>query len=92
MKRWAALLTVIVVGALLLWAEGDMPAFGDPDAPAHAHVAPRYIEEGAEETGTTNLVSAILADFRSFDTLGEITVIFTAGVSVILLLRRGERL
>jgi len=91
LKKWA-LFAVIVVGALLLWAEGDIPPFGDPEAPAYNHVAPRYIEQGAEETGSVNLVTGILADYRGFDTLGETTVIFTAGIAVLLLLRRGGRL
>lgn len=52
----------------------------------------RYIEEGHEETEVPNMVTYILADYRGYDTLGEVTVIFTAGVSVILLLRRlGKR-
>jgi multicomponent Na+:H+ antiporter subunit B len=91
LKRWA-LLAVIVIGALLFWAEGDIPPFGDPEAPANLHVAPRYINQAYQETGSQNMVTAILADYRGYDTLGEVTVIFTAGISVILLLRRGGRL
>jgi len=52
----------------------------------------RWIEKGEEETGVPNMVTHGLADYRGFDTLGEIVVIFTAGVSVILLLRRRGRL
>lgn len=48
----------------------------------------RYWEEGEHETEVPNMVTYILADYRSYDTLGEVTVIFTAGVSVVLLLRR----
>ena len=48
----------------------------------------RYIEEGEHETEVPNMVTYILADYRGYDTLGETTVIFTAGISVILLLRR----
>jgi len=51
----------------------------------------RYIEEGHHETEVPNMVTYILADYRSYDTLGETTVIFTAGVAVILLLRRREK-
>jgi multicomponent Na+:H+ antiporter subunit B len=64
----------------------DMPAFGDPEAPAHRHVAPRYITSAYEETGVTNMVTAILADYRGYDTLGELTVIFAAGAAVLSLL------
>ncbi|CAD7768745.1 hypothetical protein FHEFKHOI_00404 [Candidatus Methanoperedenaceae archaeon GB50] len=52
----------------------------------------RYIEEGHPETEVPNMVTYILADYRGYDTLGEETVIFTACVSVILLLRRRSRL
>jgi multicomponent Na+:H+ antiporter subunit B len=52
----------------------------------------RWIERGLEETGVPNMVTYGLADYRGYDTLGEVTVIFTAGVSVILLLRRRGRL
>lgn len=52
----------------------------------------RWIEKGLEETAVPNMVTYGLADYRGYDTLGETTVIFTAGVSVILLLRRRSRL
>lgn len=48
----------------------------------------RYMEEGEHETEVPNMVTYVLADYRGYDTLGETTVIFTAGISVILLLRR----
>ncbi len=52
----------------------------------------RWIEKGLRETAVPNMVTYGLADYRGYDTLGETTVIFTAGVSVILLLRRRSRL
>jgi len=52
----------------------------------------RWIEKGFKETGAPNMVTHGLADYRGYDTLGETVVIFTAGVSVILLLRRRSRL
>jgi multicomponent Na+:H+ antiporter subunit B len=79
---------VIITGAVLAYGTTDKPMFGDPDAPIHKHVAPRYIEETHHETGVTNIVTAVLASYRGYDTLGETTVIFTAGICVILLLRR----
>jgi len=79
---------VLVTGAVLAYGTLDMPGYGDPQAPAHLHVAPRYIERGKEETGVSNMVTAVLASYRGYDTLGETLVIFTAGLSVIALLRR----
>ncbi len=85
--RALALLTVILTGLLLLFGTQDMPDWADPNSPASIHVSPRYIEKTLEETATPNVVTSVLADYRGFDTLGETTVIFTAGVSCILVLR-----
>ena len=86
-----SLFLVIVTGAVLVYGTIDMPEFGDPEAPANQHVAPRYIAETRHDTGIHNIVTAILASYRGYDTLGETTVIFTAGISVILLLRRSKK-
>jgi multicomponent Na+:H+ antiporter subunit B len=64
-----------------------MPKTGDPNSPASLHVSPRYIERAFDETAVPNMVTAVLADYRSFDTLGEVTVVFTAAVAVSLILR-----
>ena len=63
-----------------------MPHFGDPKAPIHQHVAPRYIKDSPTEIGVPNMVTSVLASYRAFDTLGETTVVFTAAVGVLLLL------
>ncbi|MDX1442886.1 MAG: DUF4040 domain-containing protein [Gammaproteobacteria bacterium] len=91
-RPWLPLLLVTLTGAILVYGTMDLPSFGDPDAPAHTEVAKRYIEQGMAETGVPNLVTAVLASYRGFDTLGEVAVIFTAGVGVLLLigLRRRE--
>ena len=83
-----ALITVIITGIILIYGAMDMPDWGDPNSPASLHVSPRYIEKTMEETATPNVVTSVLADYRGYDTLGETTVIFTAGVSCILILRR----
>lgn len=80
------LLVVGVTGAALIYGTLDMPHFANPEAPAHNHVAPRYIEQAKAETGVPNFVTAVLASYRGFDTLGEVAVIFTAGIGVLALL------
>jgi multicomponent Na+:H+ antiporter subunit B len=82
----APLLIVIITGAALVMATRDMPEYGDPQAPAHQHVAPRYIHDSEQEIGVPNMVTSVLASYRGYDTLGETVVIFTAGVGVLLLL------
>lgn len=89
--RVAPLVIVLATGALLIYATFDMPSFGDPQAPAHNHVAPRYIEEAPQATGVPNIVTAVLASYRGYDTMGELAVIFTAGVGVMLILAAGRR-
>jgi len=85
-RPWLPLAVVAVTGAFLIYGTLDIPNFGDPNAPAQTHVAPYYLEKAMPETGVPNVVTAILASYRGFDTLGEVAVVFTAGVAVLLLI------
>lgn len=77
--------------ALMLYATTGLPEREDPEAPANVHVSPFYIERSLEDTETPNIVTAVLADYRGYDTLGETIVIFTAGLACILiLLKKGS--
>jgi len=80
------LVVVAITGAALIYATFDMPTFGDPLAPANLHVVPRYLEDSPGEVGIPNVVTAVLASYRGYDTLGEVAVIFTAGIAVMMLL------
>ena len=73
-------------GAALIYGTLDMPPFGDPSNPAHQHVAPRYIQDSPQEIGLPNMVTSVLASYRSFDTLGETAVVFSAAISLFCLL------
>ena len=82
---------------LLFYAGGQLPRLGDPRSPASTHVSPYYIENSHHDTGAPNFVTALLADYRGYDTLGETAVIFTAGLACLLILgveigraRRGD--
>ena len=81
----------VVAGALLFFAALDLPAFGDPNAPAQLHVAPRYLEESGTLLHIPNVVTTVLASYRGFDTLGETIVVFTAGLGVLMLLAGATR-
>ena len=90
------LLVVLITGIALLYGTHDISSFGDPEAPAQQHVKPYYVERSIEEIGMPNAVTAVLASYRGYDTLGEVTVIFTACIGVMLLiggriLRRSRR-
>ena len=85
-SSWSGLAVCLLTGGALIYGTLDMPHLGDPNAPIHQHVAPRYITESPEEIGIPNMVTSVLASYRGYDTLGEVTVIFTAGLVVLLLL------
>lgn len=86
-----ALAVVVVTGACLIYASADMPEIGAADNPAQTHVGPYYIEQAYEDMGVPNMVAAVLASYRSIDTLGEVFVILTAGLAVVALLSAKPR-
>ena len=90
-KPWPALAVSLAVGGLLVYGTLGLPEFSDPNAPIHRHVVPRYLHEMKTEVGVPNVVTAVLASYRGYDTLGETTVVFTAGAGVVALLRRRRR-
>jgi len=65
----------------------ELPAFGYPVM----KMGSQYIAEGLKKTGAANLVSAIILDFRGYDTLGEATILFTAVIGVLAVLRKSGR-
>ena len=77
----------VLTGGLLIYATVDFPEWADPASPASMHVSPHYIEKTMEETSVPNIVTAVLADYRGYDTMFETAVIFSAGVVCFLLLR-----
>ena len=78
---------VCLVGGFLLYGTGELPDWGDPQSPASLHLSNDYIEHAVEETQVPNLVTAVLADYRGFDTMFETAVVFCAGLACFLLLR-----
>ena len=91
MGRIAGMLVIVAVGVVLIYAGLGLPAFGDPLSPASTHVSNDYIEHAYHDTHTPNFVTVMIADYRSFDTLGESIVVFTAGLACFLLLRSERR-
>jgi multicomponent Na+:H+ antiporter subunit B len=88
--RARILIPIVVSGfvGLMLYASTGLPDRGDPDAPAQQGVSRAFIEGALPQTQTPNVVTAILADYRSMDTLGETLVILTAALSATLILAR----
>ncbi|MCZ6592983.1 MAG: DUF4040 domain-containing protein [Alphaproteobacteria bacterium] len=89
------LIVCVLTGGALIYGTVALPPFGQADNPQNLHVAPYYLENSERETGSPNVVTAVLASYRGYDTLGETVVIFTGGIGVLILLtsvRRRRRL
>lgn len=91
-----AFIAVLVTGALLLYATDDFPDWGAADSPANGPaLAPNtgpglsqhYVENIRVDTEVPNMVTAVLADYRGYDTMFETVVIFVAGIAIIAVLR-----
>ena len=88
-----AVLSFVVVTAaalIVIYATFDKPRFGAPDAPTQTHVAPWYLEKTPEYIDIPNVVTAVLGSFRGYDTLGEVFVVFPAGIGVLFVLPGGS--
>jgi len=87
--RWF-LNTMITIGFILIFllvastSFMDLPPFGHPTM----RIASKYLENGLTQTGATNIVSSVILDYRAYDTLGEATVLFTAVIGVLAVVRR----
>jgi multicomponent Na+:H+ antiporter subunit B len=77
-----------VTGALLFYGMADFPPWGDPGSPPNTHVSAYYIKNAVKETHVPNLVTAVLGDYRGYDTMFELVVIYCAGVSVVSILKQ----
>jgi multicomponent Na+:H+ antiporter subunit B len=87
MRRLPGAVAVLLTGGALCYAALDLPAFGSPDTPVQSHpVTDVYLRQSQEDIGIPNTVTSVLASYRGLDTLGELLVVFTAGVAVVLLL------
>jgi len=79
----AAVISIIVFAFFAFRALNYLPEFGHP----LMKVSQEYLRRGLEETGAANLVMSVLLDFRAYDTLGEATILFTAILGAIVVLR-----
>ena len=89
--KWPAVIILLLVTGVMAYGVGDLPSWGDPESPASVHVSPRYIEKSFEETHTENMVTAVIGDYRGYDTLFEMVVIFTAGLACVLILAEARK-
>ena len=85
-SKLAPIITVIITGTAMFYGTLDMPKFGSIDTPVQTHVGPDYLSQIPEDIHVPNAVTAILASYRGYDTLGETAVVFTAGIGVLMLI------
>ncbi|WP_206378292.1 DUF4040 domain-containing protein [Sneathiella limimaris] len=91
-KTVLPLLVSLIVGGALFYATFDMPKVGHPDTPVQSsRLTERFLQQSPNEIDVPNVVTAVLASYRGYDTFGEVTVIFTAGIAVLLILRQLRR-
>lgn len=82
-----AVLFCVALVTMLLAAVSNLPIIGEAEKPVNNEVSERYIEQGLQETGSVNIVTGMILDYRAFDTLGESHVLFVATCTVLILLR-----
>lgn len=86
-KITSMILTMILI-LILFGGIIELPVNGSPDAPVHNEVTEKYIADSIDETGSFNVVTAIVLDYRGFDTLIEATVLFLAAIIIIVILTK----
>lgn len=85
--------SVVAAGVTLVAMLATLPAFpavGDPSAPPFQRVAPYYLAHAGPDLAVPNVVTAVIAAYRGFDTFGEVVVVFAAGVATLLVVRSGR--
>ncbi len=85
-KSVGPLLVVLLAGAAMFYAIGDMPVYGSATSPANIGPGMQYMITAPQDIDVPNVVTAVLASYRGYDTMGETVVIFMAGLGVLLLL------
>jgi len=86
-RKTAIVVSLIIFAALLVVTAFLIHPFGDPPSDMDDYI----IENTQRETGANNAVTAVVFDYRGYDTLGEATILFTAVTGVVMLFRRRKR-
>ena len=84
-------ISCMVLGGILIWCSYDLPEIGLLSSPIHQHIVPDYIMGTRDDIDIPNIVTAVLASYRGYDTFGETIVVFTAGVAVLALLKNNTK-
>jgi len=79
-----AIVILVSIFVLSIFAFKDLPSFGQPIV----RVAEKYLTQAGVETGAQNIVTSVILNYRIYDTLGELTVLFTAILGALTVLRK----
>ena len=90
MRTIIATVLLTLIGMMLVMMVSEMPTFGQM-GPSYNESTSHYLERSAQDTGSVNVISAIIMDYRAFDTLGEVTVLFSGVMAVIVTLAAHSR-
>lgn len=93
-ERFSSVLPLVVAvgtGAMLVWGTFTLPGFGLAETPMNTGPGIEYLDRSYEETHVPNVVTAVLASYRAYDTLGEVVVVFVAAIAVLMLLNNPAR-
>ena len=81
-KKIILIITTIVLFSLICIGLANLRSFGNPDSEMDEY----FIKNSQSETGASNVVTAVVFDYRGFDTLGEASVLFASILGIALLL------
>jgi len=90
-SNWLPLTVAAGTGLMLIWGTWEMPGFGLADTPLNTGPGIEYLDRSYPETHVPNVVTAVLASYRGYDTLGEVVVVFVAAIGVLMLLAHPAR-
>jgi multisubunit Na+/H+ antiporter MnhB subunit len=88
MKKTIFVVSAIILGALIMGAVDNVHPFGDP---GKAPMDDYFISQALQERSSENIVTAIVFDYRGFDTIGEAAVLFTALCAITAFFREGRK-
>jgi len=86
MRKIISILLLVIIASGITFSLLKIP-FGI----SKTKVGNYYIKNGIEQTGATNIVTSVVVNYRGFDTLGEITVLFIAAIGLGAVLRAGRK-
>ncbi|MFC1780722.1 hydrogen gas-evolving membrane-bound hydrogenase subunit E [Planctomycetota bacterium] len=92
---FGTVISVVIIFLIFMAGVNVLDSLHDFGTPVYAQTensaSQKYLEDGLAETGAANIVTAVILDYRAYDTLGEATVLFTSIIGATVILRRKSR-